>query len=240
MLSPVERALSYPYDAPHGSYLLANGRAEAYCPPSALPERRVPVIAYGSNRAPIQLARKYPDASHRIPVEAAWLEGFDAVYAARLSGYGAVPATLAPCPGCRLPVKITWLNQAQLPAMHRSEGVGVAYDFGILEVPILAEHSGLLPRALVYVAQAGAYAPDGEPLGLAEIASEQRRWQALAQRALQQMLADRYSPGIAAEAFAETTIAALSEKAARAQLMAQSALPWQEKRFRPLAPEGPL
>ena len=240
MTSAIERALTYPYDAPPGSYLFTDGKAQPYRPPSAMAEQRFPIIGYGSNRAPAQLARKYPDAAERIPVEFAWLDGFDVVYAARIGGYGAVPATVAPCPGCRLPVMLTWLSLAQLPAMHRSEGIGVAYDFGALEAPIQAEHSGPLPHALIYVGKTGAYAPDNTPIGLAEIAAEGRSWPALRQRQIQQRLADEFLPGQTLEAFVDSSINDKAAKTARSGRMGERALLWQDSRFRPLRAEDPL
>ena len=240
MIDPIERALTYPYAALPGSYLFADGGAQAYRPPSAMPERRIPIIGYGSNRSPEQLARKYPETGQRIPVEAAWLDGFDVVYSARIGGYCAIPATVAPCPGCRLPVVLTWLSFDQLPAMHASEGVGVAYDFGLLEVPVLGEHSGLLPRAFIYVNRTGAYAPDGEPLAFSEIQSEGRRWQSIGQRDIQQSLAGLMQDGAAPEAFVQANLADKDLRLARSRQMAAMAVPWQHSAFRPLLPEDKL
>ncbi|MCA8930184.1 MAG: hypothetical protein KDC18_19165 [Alphaproteobacteria bacterium] len=234
------RALDYPYAAPAGSYLFRDGRALPYRPPGrGAHGRRVPVIGYGSNRAPEQLARKYPGAAE-IPVEAAWLEGFDAVHAARLSGYGAVPATLAPCPGMRVAVSVAWLTLAQLPAMHRSEAIGVGYDFGVLEAPLLGEHSGRLPRALVYVARSGAFAPAGEPVALAGIRAEGRRWRALAQAEMQEYLRAALAPDQPLERFVLDHADNRAVRQQRAAWLAKTAQPWHEPRFRVLAACDPL
>ena len=240
MIDPIERALTYPYTAPPGSYLFADGGAQPYQPPSVMTERRIPIIGYGSNRSPEQLARKYPEPGQQIPVEAAWLDGFDVVYSARIGGYCAIPATVAPCHGCRLPVVLTWLSFDQLPAMHASEGVGVAYDFGVLEVPVLGEHSGMLPRAFFYVNRTGAYAPDGEPLAFSEIPCEGRRWRSGGQREIQQSLAVLMQDGAAPEAFVQSNLADKDLRLARSRQMAARAVPWQHPSFRPLSPEDTL
>jgi len=235
------RALGYPYPAPDGSYRFRAGREAPYTPPGrAAHGRRVPVIGYGSNRSAAQLVRKYPEADADIPVEAAWLEGFDAVFAARISGYGSVPATLAPCPGCRVAVKVTWLALEQLPVMHKSEAIGVGYDFGVLEAPLHAAHSGFLPRALVYVARSGAFAPAGEPLALAAIAAEGRRWRALAQAEMQEHLRAALEPETLPDAFLSAHIAQRAVRQERAAWLAKTALPWHEPRFRALSAEDPL
>ena len=235
MNDPIERALTYPYGAPERSYLFADGAAHPYFPGQAREEGRIPVIGYGSNRSPERLVQKYGEPGHRIPVETAWLEGYDVVYAARLSGYGAVPATIAPCPGCRLPVKLTWLSLHQLPAMHASEGVGRVYDFGELEAPLEGEHSGPLGRAFVYINRGGAYAPNGQPIPLAEIGSEQRAWTALHQPEMQKSLADWLQPGASAEEFAATTLSGDAIRRERAGRMAERAVRWHHPSFRRLS-----
>ncbi len=240
MISPIERALTYPYTVPGESYLFAGGQAQAYQPPSAMPERRIPIIGYGSNRSPEQLARKFPEPGQQIPVEAAWLADFDVVYSARISGYAAIPATVAHCPGCRLPVMLTWLSLEQLPVMHRSEGVGVAYDFGVLEVPVLGEHSGRLARAFIYVNRTGAYAPDGEPVPLVEITSEGRRWRGAGQHDMQRSLALSLQAGSTAEAFVEANVANGEQRLLHSRRMAETAVEWQHGAFRPLSPEDKL
>jgi hypothetical protein len=235
------RALDYPYAAPAGSYLYRDGRETPYqAPGRGAHGQRVPVISYGSNRSAEQLARKYPDAGTEIPVEAAWLDGFDVVHAARLSGYGAVPATLAPCPGCRVAVKVAWLALDQLPAMHRSEAIGVGYDFGVLEAPLRGEHSGFLPRALVYIAISGAFAPAGEPLALAAIEAQGRRWQAASQQAMQERLRAALAPNTPLEPFLAEQIADRAVRQQRAAWLAKATLAWHEPRFRVLSAEDPL
>ncbi len=236
----VARALDYPYAAPPGSFLFRDGRESPYEPPGRDAHGvRVPVIGYGSNRAAAALARKYPGEA-RIPVEAAWLDGFDVVYAARIAGYGAVPATLASCPGCRVAVKVVWLALDQLPAMHVSESIGVGYDFGVLEAPIHCEHSGFLPRALVYIAIGGSFAPVGEPLALHGLEAERRRWQTAQQRMVQEHMRKALAPDTPLETFLSAHITDPALRLERAAWLAKSALPWQERRFRPLRAEDPL
>jgi hypothetical protein len=239
--TPVARALDYPYSAPDGSFLFRDGRENAYLAPGRDSHgQRVPVIGYGSNRAAAALARKYPEPGAEIPVEAAWLDGFDVVYAARIAGYGAVPATLAPCPGCRVAVKVVWLHRDQLPAMHASESIGVGYDFGVLEAPLQCEHSGLMPRALVYIAIGGCFAPDGEPIAIDSITAQGRRWRAAPQQAMQEHMRKVLEPEMSLDAFLSAHIEDRNLRLARAGWLAKSALPWQESRFRVLTAEDPL
>lgn len=236
MNDPIQRALTYPYTAPDGSYLYNSGRAEAFVPRPEYARQRFPVIGYGSNRSPARLLQKYPEQGQQVPVEAAWLDGFDVVHAACLGGYAAVPATIAPSPGCRLPVKITWLSLFQLPAMHRSEGIGVAYDFGVLNTPIETEHGGMMARAFVYVHKNGAYAPEGVPVPFAEIGSEGRAWPAKGQSTVQQSVADWLQPGASAEDFVVANLADRELRLARSRQMAARGLPWHHPAFYKLSP----
>ena len=82
-MDPLERALSYPYEAPAHSYLFRGGEAvRAVIGPSER-EGRIPVLACGSNRAPAQLKCKFAAAPEAlIPVERVFLDDFDSVLAA--------------------------------------------------------------------------------------------------------------------------------------------------------------
>ncbi|MBU0725792.1 MAG: hypothetical protein KJ904_15910 [Alphaproteobacteria bacterium] len=159
---PIARALDYPYEAPGGSYLFRDGRAEAL-PGGYEFAGRVPVIAHGSNRAPAQLFRKF-GAVGEIPVTAIWLDGYDVVFAAQFARYGAIPATLWPVPGVRARLHLTWLDDSQLRVMHVSEGV-MRPDGGPVAAPrygirLLATAAcdlrGTVADPLVYLALQGA------------------------------------------------------------------------------------
>jgi hypothetical protein len=120
--------------------------------------------------------------------------------------------------------------------MHRSEGIGKAYDFGMLTTPIDTEHSGTLARAFVYVHRSGAYAPEGLPVPFAEISSAGRLWPAMGQRAVQQSVADWLQPGALAEEFVSANLADKDLRLARSKQMAARGQPWHHPAFRKLSP----
>lgn len=188
MENPLLRAKGYPYTAPDHDYLFRGGVAEPLPAPYDF-AGRVPVVGIGSNRSPLQLARKY-GASAEIPVTWAVLDGFDVVYAAHVSYYGSVTATLHPSPGTRVTVAVTWLDPAQLAAMHATEG---GYHFGWLSGGALVERrtGKPLPRAGLYVCKAGALVLEGEPVALAAITAEGRRFRALGQEEKMALVASR-------------------------------------------------
>ncbi|MHA1536942.1 MAG: hypothetical protein ACTSUD_05250, partial [Alphaproteobacteria bacterium] len=173
------RALRYPYDAPDGSYTLRGGRVRPFAPEEI--EGRLPVLAVGSNRSPERLRRKFGTGTDAtVPVQKARLGDFDVVYSAHVTGYGAVPAMLQHHPGAEVEIAVTWLDAAQLEAMHATEGLGVNYDFGIVEgVRLTFDNGAELDSVHLYVGRRGhARVRAGEPgaTALAAIACAGRGW----------------------------------------------------------------
>lgn len=184
-MDPVERATTYPYLIPDASYLFEAGRWRPAEIDTATTAGRTPVLACGSNRSPEQLARKFADFDDPvIPVQRAWLEDFDVVYAAHLTGYGAVAANLQHVPGTRVEVSITWLADDQIDRMHATEGVGHDYHYARLHGLTLApEGGGPMTEAFAYVYDKGSLRPGAhdEHAALAEVSAERRRHGALRQ-----------------------------------------------------------
>jgi hypothetical protein len=116
------RALDYPYAAPEGSYLYRDGAAVELPPEAPDLSGRTPLFAYGANAAPEALARKLTQLPGvEMPVLRAELEGFDVVYSAHVSPYGAVPATLIESPGAVAPAFLLHPTAEQLALLTASE-----------------------------------------------------------------------------------------------------------------------
>ena len=189
-ISEVERAHKYPYDAPEGGFVLASGRLltleQAQLdqmdedPSRGVLAGRTPVLSVGSNRAPVQLLRKFgPDSL--LPVTPARLHDCDITHAAILGYYAAVPCTAFPSPGTIVDLNVVWLDDYQLAQMHRTEGINVAYDFVVMET---VEHQFTVRPGPVfgYAARAGVLdCGDGEPAGLSAIPSHGRKFKTLTQ-----------------------------------------------------------
>jgi hypothetical protein len=192
-------AKSYPYDAPGGSYLFADGVA---CALTGIGYGdRVPVIAHGSNRAPEQLRRKFGAAAW-IPVTIGWLADYDVVYSAHITQYGAVASTLQHAPGARVRLSITWLNESQLARMHETEGP-TNYTFGRLndiELRLEAGPGGRCGEAFVYLGRNGCLDLDGGPIGLAATQADGRPNHARHQQEALEMVRDRHRRDMALDA----------------------------------------
>ncbi len=118
----LRRALAYPFATPERSYLYRDGGAEEL--PAAGPDLsgRTPLLSYGANAAPEALARKLASLPGvELPVLQVELEGFDVVYSAHVSPYGAVPATLVESPGTVAPVFVIHPTAEQRALLTASE-----------------------------------------------------------------------------------------------------------------------
>ncbi|MEX0758946.1 MAG: hypothetical protein WD100_05145 [Tistlia sp.] len=208
-------ALDYPYAAPNESFLFAEGREQPIA--AADFDGRRPVIAHGSNRAPAQLLRKF-GAAAEIPVTYVWLEGYDVVYAAHVTRYGAISSTLQRAPGCRVRVALTWLTAGQLACMHETEGAA-SYPFGRLEGVALEPEAGPAARSLCcYVNAFGSLAEAGRAVGLALLRAEGRPHGACLQRDLQERLRARHHP---VDALNDHVLALIADERRRRALAAK-------------------
>ena len=189
-ISEIDRACNYPYNAPEGGFILAAGRLlhleQAQLdqmdedPHRGVLAGRTPVLSVGSNRAPIQLLRKFgPDSF--LPVTPARLHDCDITHAAILGYYAAVPCTAFPSSGTIVDLNVVWLDDVQLAQMHRTEGINVAYDFVLMET---VEHQFTVRPGPVfgYAARAGVLdCGDCEPAGLSAIPAHGRKFETLTQ-----------------------------------------------------------
>lgn len=187
--SEAQRASDYPYAAPEGAFILENGRLREFDDAAVL-QGRTAVLSVGSNRAPVQLLRKFGNAA-LVPVTPAILHDCDIVHAATVSYYGAVSCTAFPSSGTDVMLNVAWLDEAQLQVMHRTEAVGVAYDYvrlftgTVTHLPVLSAGGDIVsPSQPVFGYSARSGVLDlgaGQPGGLARIPARNRRFPTLAQ-----------------------------------------------------------
>lgn len=213
-MDPLDRALSYPYAAPAHSYQFAAGEAVAVTISPAEREGRIPVLACGSNRSPAQLARKFAGiADVVIPVERVFLADFDSVYAAHISGYGAIAATLQHCPGCRVELFITWLSPNLMPRMHATEGRGFFYEFVRLDgIRLTGEGGAAFDSAYAYNFRGGCLSLDGRETAVAAVPASGRRFPAMTETEVQDAVRGKLG---AEPPLADFVLAAVHDQAVR-------------------------
>ena len=204
----------YPYPRPYRSYLFADGHAleldsydsdpletgvviqsdcltaakqalgdlgiKSFCP---LLERTA-VLAYGSNGAPSQLARKFSNLPGTvIPILSAELTNYDVVYSAHLTHYGSIPATIATSPGTTLKTSVAYLTPRQLSVLHRTE-LGHSktnsghYTYRYLNADVTISNGETLDGIPAYTSRHGAYSLKGLPIALNKIVAINRQFSA--------------------------------------------------------------
>lgn len=193
----VARALGYPYPpAPRPVRVTPRGVSPLPdpAPEALLAEGRGAVIAAGANAAPQRLAEKLADLAPDVPLVPAWLHGHAVVYSAHISRYGAVPATLLPCPGGRSRVAVLFVTPDELARLHDSEALGENYRFTRLHgLRLELAAGGRLRAAGAYLSLHGPLMPGGAPVAVAAVPAEgvphARLSQAEVQRAVMGMVA---------------------------------------------------
>jgi len=222
---PVQHAMTYPFGAPKGSYLLCvdgprwlNG---------ALPDLtgRTPVLASGSNRSPERLLAKFSGfLNASIPVTAVEVAGADAVYSPHFSAYGAIPATLHPAPGAIVCLYATWLTETQLARMHETEALGQNYDFARLDgLEANLEDGTKMNRVHAYIGRRGALSVDGRPVALTAVQARGRTFPAMTQGQIQAHARDRLATNKGVRAFVGENIADADARRGRTERLALNA-----------------
>ncbi len=137
-------------------------------------DSRHPVIVAGSNAAPSRLLAKYGgDLSASIPVQAAIIENYSAVYSSHFSTYGSVPATMEHDPGCQSHIHVVWLDGLQLEMMHETESLGTNYRYGLLEdLSLRLDDGQQLDSCAGYLSLRGPLRVNGRPTRLNDFISK--------------------------------------------------------------------
>ena len=202
---------------------------------------RTSVLAYGANAAPERLRRKFVPVGRAVfPVLRARLHDFDVVHAAHISSYGAVPATIEHAAGTVCDIAITCLDERQLARMHETEFRRHTYLFGLLSnIRLVPDLLPATDRVSSYVGGFGHIAPEGEPLALAAIRAEGRRFRTCSQmEALETIQAMLGVPG-PLDAFVQEAVDDDAVRRARTESLRAQAQPFSFEDFAPVAPVAP-
>jgi hypothetical protein len=191
MAAILKRALEYPYAAPERSYLYRDGTAEELPDDLDLGDR-TPLLAYGANAAPEALAYKLAALPGLdMPVVQSELEGFDVVYSAHVSPYGAVPATLQESAETVAPVFVIYPTKEQRALLSAGE---LNYD--------LVEVAGIA----AFRSKHGCLVLDGKPVALAAVRSAGRTLPELDEPAILEKVRSQLKPELPLEEFVRLCI----------------------------------
>jgi hypothetical protein len=171
----VRRALAYPYEPPAGSFVQVGDRTLPMPPGEIDIKGRRALLAYGANASPEALTRKLgalPPAP--IPVLRVALSGWDVVYSAHITRYGAVPAAVVPSPGTVASVHLVFPDDEQLAAIAATEGQNYRLE-RLVDFTAELEIGGEGPREIdAFIGVHGPLLLDGSPVALAAIPASGR------------------------------------------------------------------
>lgn len=183
----LRRALTYPSATPGRSFLYRDGAAADLPPDGPNLSGRTPLLAYGANAAPEALAIKLASLpEEEMPVLRAEQEGFDVVYSAHVSPYGAVPATLHESPGTTAPVFVIHPTEEQRALLAASEP-----NYDLVEIAGIA----------AYRSKHGALSINGSEVALAAVGSQGRTLPELDEPAVLEHVRAQLAPDLTLERF---------------------------------------
>jgi hypothetical protein len=171
----VRRALAYPYEPPAGSFVQIGDRTLPVPPEKIDVDGRRALLAYGANAAPEALTRKLAALPPEpIAVLRVSLTGWDIVYSAHVTRYGAVPAAVVPSPGTVASVHLVFPSDEQLAAIAATEGAN--YELRRLaNFSAEFEIGGEGPREIdAFISVHGPLLLGGAPVALAAIPARGR------------------------------------------------------------------
>jgi hypothetical protein len=199
------RAVAYPYEAPLHSFVQRGARIEDLSAERLDLEGRAPLLAYGANAAPAILARKLAELPLQpLPVLRAELDGFDIVYSAHISPYGAVPSTLQRSPGTTTPVFVAYPTPEQEALLSATEP---NYELRRLSELTLRTELGEPPNALnAYVSRHGCLALDDAEVALAAVAAAGRRFPSMGEVEMLEHVRHLLAPELDLERFVESSL----------------------------------
>jgi hypothetical protein len=170
----LHRALAYPYESP-GSFVQVGPRTLPVPPAEIETVGRRALLAYGANAAPEALVRKLAHLPPRpIPVLRIALRGWDVVYSAHVTRYGAVPAAVVPSPGTVASVHLVFPDDDQLEAIAASEGTNYRLE-RLTEFGATLEVGGEeVAEVDAFISVHGPLLLGGAPVALAQVPARDR------------------------------------------------------------------
>ena len=201
----VRRALDYPYAIPQRSFVQVGSRTLTPVEVEVDLSTRIAVLAYGANAAPEALARKLARNPDPVPVLRATLSGFDVVYSAHISPYGAVPATLRRSPPTEADVFVAHLTAAQLELVSATEP-----NYELIELPGAScrlEEGSSTGVLCAFASRHGCLLIGDTEVALSSLTARGRTLPAMSEREVLEWVRGDLSPELTLSRFVEACVA---------------------------------
>jgi hypothetical protein len=201
----LRRAVAYPYEAPLHSFVQVGSETRKAQAEQLDLREREPLLAYGANASPAVLTRKLaalPD--QELPVLRAELLGFDVVYSAHISPYGAVPSTLQRSPETIAPAFLAYPTADQLELLTATEP---NYELRPLPGSAVRTELAIAPTEVrAYVSRHGCLALEDSEVALAAVAAAGRRFPAMGEVEVLEHVRHLLAPELDLERFVESSL----------------------------------
>jgi hypothetical protein len=133
---------------------------------SRVPRRTTPLLSYGANASPVELARKLAGTDPVVPVALTEVGDLDVVFSAHASPRGGLGAAVQRSQGTWIEVGLTYLHEDSLPLIDAGEP-----NYDRIAMP------GREVEA--YVSKHGCLVLGGSEIALAAVPARGRRFQAM-------------------------------------------------------------
>lgn len=155
------------------------------------------------------------------------LRGFDVVYSAHLSPYGAVPGTLWPSAGTDVDVHVLHVSVEQVATLRATEPNYELRRLGGLDLVLDGDgpaRAAATDALDAFVSRHGALAIAGAPVALAAVRARGRALDELGEEAVLALVRDRLAPGVDLDAFVRAGVADPALQARRTAVLRADAL----------------
>jgi hypothetical protein len=201
--------------APDGDVVALGGYCESLgISRVRVPSDPVPLLSYGANASPDELARKLAGHDPVVPVALTEIGDLDVVFSAHASPRGGLGAAVQRSPGTWIEVSITYLHPDLLPLIDATEE---------------NYHRVSMPSRGVefYASKHGCLVLDGSEVALSAVRARGRRFPEMSTLEAVEAVRARIAPEVPLERFVEENAADPDLRAARTAVLREGARPFQ-------------
>jgi hypothetical protein len=180
---------------------------------SRVPGRVRPLLSYGANASPVELARKLAGTDPVVPVALTEVGDLDAVFSAHASPRGGLGAAVQRSPGTWIEVALTYLHEDSLALIDATE-----WNYDRIAMP---------GRELeAYVSKHGCLMLDGTEVALAAVPARGRRFPAMETLDAVEAVRAKIAPDRTLEQFVEENALDDELRAERTRVLRETARPF--------------
>jgi hypothetical protein len=197
--------------APDGDVVALGGYCDSLgISRTRIPAEPVPLLSYGANASPIELARKLAGHDPVVPVALTEIGDLDVVFSAHASPRGGLGAAVQRSPGTWIEVSVTYLHPDVVPLIDASEE-----NYDRISMPARGVE--------LYVSKHGCLVLDGTEVALSAVRARGRRFPEMTTIAAIEAVRARIAPDVPLERFVEENATDARLRAERTAVLRRTA-----------------